>query len=471
MATSEQFIRDYVEALRDDNAAVFAGAGLSIPSGLVDWVGLIREIAADVDLNVDKEHDLISVAQYHVNERGGRHRINQALVSEFAERAQTSENHALLAALPINTYWTTNYDHLIEDALRTAKKRPDVKISPKNLTTNVPRRDAVVYKLHGDVSLPDEAIVIRDDYETFMEKRGLFSTALQGDLLSKTFLFIGFSFSDPNLGYVLGRIRTLFGSDRREHYALMRRVQAADFSTNDEHIYARTRQEIQARDLKRYGIQCVFTASYGEYTDVLREVHRRYRSKRCFVSGSAAAYDPWTEQQAQEFLRMLGRQLIENGFDLVTGFGKGVGPYVLNGALEGLDQTGSASIHDRITLRPFPQGVVDPELRWNSYRRDMMKGAGVAVLIFGNRGVAGSTELAAGVELEFEIARELGLKVVPVGATGSMAQRLHERVLSDFDSYYPKHHDLRLAFRQLATTTDPVALVDQVIAFVRKLES
>lgn len=31
------FTDEYVRALNDDNAAVFAGAGLSIPAGMVNW--------------------------------------------------------------------------------------------------------------------------------------------------------------------------------------------------------------------------------------------------------------------------------------------------------------------------------------------------------------------------------------------------------------------------------------------------
>src|SRR3954463_4591795 len=137
MSELEPFIKNYLAALREDNAAIFAGAGLSIPTGLVDWRALLRDIAKDINLDVDRESDLIAVAQFHVNERGGRHRINQALVSEFAERAALSDNHRLLAALPIRTYWTTNYDTLIEQALRGAHKRPDVKSTVANLATTL----------------------------------------------------------------------------------------------------------------------------------------------------------------------------------------------------------------------------------------------------------------------------------------------------------------------------------------------
>ena len=54
MATPKQFLREYVKAIRDGNAAVFAGAGLSRPSGFVDWKELLRPLADDIDLNIDR---------------------------------------------------------------------------------------------------------------------------------------------------------------------------------------------------------------------------------------------------------------------------------------------------------------------------------------------------------------------------------------------------------------------------------
>src|SRR5579885_2808044 len=163
----DSFIETYVQALHDQNAAIFAGAGLSIPAGLVNWNDLLRGIASDIGLDVDKENDLISVAQFHVNERGGRNRINQALIHEFARRSKTTVNHDLLASLPIKTFWTTNYDSLIEDSLKAHGKLPDVKSTAENLATTLPRRDAVVYKMHGDASQPDKAVVTKDDYESY----------------------------------------------------------------------------------------------------------------------------------------------------------------------------------------------------------------------------------------------------------------------------------------------------------------
>jgi len=253
MATNpvSTFVSEYVAAIHDQNAAVFAGAGLSIPAGSVNWKGLLRDIARDVGLDVDQETDLVAVAQYHLNEQGTRHKLNQALVSEFSARARLTKNHEILASLPIRVYWTTNYDTLIEDALTAAGKTPDVKSTPVNLTTTAPKRDAVVYKMHGDVSQPDKAVVTRDDYEQYGRDRSLFSTALQGDLVSRTFLFVGFSFSDPNLEHVMSRVRVLLGKNVRTHYCLMRRVQRRDFSTKRQADYAAAKQELQGPEALR----------------------------------------------------------------------------------------------------------------------------------------------------------------------------------------------------------------------------
>jgi len=314
MATVEEFIRTYAKAISDRNAAVLVGAGLSIPAGLVNWKDLMRSIASEIGLDVEREHDLVAVAQYHLNERGGRQRINQTLVNEFSERAQVTKNHSILARLPISTYWTTNYDHLLENALKGEGKRADVKITAESLATTLSRRDAVVYKMHGDVSDAAKAVLTKDDYESYSTtRRGqLFSTALRGNLVSKTFLCLGFSFSDPNLDYILGRIRVLLEGNRREHYCLMRQVQRKDFRKNADYQYARTKQELQIKDLRRYGIIAVMLDSFDDYTRVLQDLEKAYRSQQVFISGSASSYNPIEQNNAHNFLTLLGKSITEH---------------------------------------------------------------------------------------------------------------------------------------------------------------
>ncbi len=156
---TDGFVNAFVDDIADGTAAIFAGAGLSVASGHVNWSELLREIAAELGLDVDRESNLVAVAQYHLNARGTRSRINQKLIDEFSVGHTVNHNHEILARLPIATYWTTNYDRLIETALDAAGKIVDVKFAVDQLKTNVRGRSATLFKMHGDVSDPEHAVL------------------------------------------------------------------------------------------------------------------------------------------------------------------------------------------------------------------------------------------------------------------------------------------------------------------------
>src|SRR6266446_10561936 len=65
------FIREFTRELHNRNTAIFAGAGLSMASGYVDWKGLLKDLITDLGLDPDKEDDLVTLAQYHCNQAGG----------------------------------------------------------------------------------------------------------------------------------------------------------------------------------------------------------------------------------------------------------------------------------------------------------------------------------------------------------------------------------------------------------------
>jgi len=467
----DEFIKNYVKAINKSEAAIFAGAGLSRASGHVDWKELLRDIAAELSLDVDRETDLVAVAQYHVNEFCGRHRLNQVLLEEFTKDAQANDNHRVLASLPIDTYWTTNYDTLLDNALKDAKKRIDVKITTPNLANNIPYRRAVIYKMHGCISNPDDAVLTKDDYERFNEKRQLFTTALQGDLISKTFLFIGFSFDDPNLNYILSRIRILLGENQRVHYCLMKRVSQDEYPTLDEFRYAEIKQELRIKDLKRYCINVVLVDSYDQVTVILTRIRDTLRRSNIFISGSASEYGDWEENRVFQFASNLSERIIKNSNNLVSGFGLGIGSCVISGALQEIYR-GSDTVEQRMILRPFPQNVpdgVDAKAMWTKYRRDMLSNVGVAVFIFGNKCVDGNVIPADGMIEEFEISIEKNIVPIPVGVTGYTARELWSRVLTSFDEYVPNKL-LRASYEFLGDTDQSDdAILEMVMNIIKNL--
>ncbi len=439
---TELYIGEIVRELEEENLAVFCGAGLSVPAGFVNWKDLMRPIVDELNLDIDKEeHDLISIAQYHCNENAlNRSKLNQRLIEEFSRNAVPSENHQILGRLPIHTFWTTNYDKLIESSLIENGKTPDVKYRKEHLAFTKPKRDATVYKMHGDVDNPDQAVLTRNDYESYHVKMDQFITALGGDLVSKTFLFIGFSFSDPNLDYILSRVRVAYIDSQRRHYSFIRRVDKNQCADTADFDYKTRKQGLFVGDLSRFNIKAILVDDYSQITDILHEIENRYKRKSVFVSGAAHEFGSWNEKDALNFIHELSKALIEARFKIVSGFGLGVGSAVISGALEQIYMHPSHSQSDQLILRPFPQEVFGTQpiaAVWKRYREDMCSHAGIAIFLFGNKLTGGNVILSNGMREEFEIAKNKGLFLLPIGATGFMAKELWEEIKTSFDTLYP----------------------------------
>jgi hypothetical protein len=437
----DRFVQDYSDALRQGTAAIFAGAGLSVAAGFVDWKGLLRPLAEELNLDMTREHDLVRVAQYHVNHHSNRNDLTQAVLNQFSSRtAAVTENHRILARLPISTYWTTNYDRTIEQALEQSGKVVDVKSRQDQLVQNRHDREAIVYKMHGDYQNASEAILAKEDYERYHLTHGDFLTALAGDLLSKTFLFIGFSFSDPNMDYVLARMFTRHGRNQNKHYCILRREATAPGEPPEEFAYRQAKQDYFIRDLERYNIRAVMVDSYDQITEVLKGIEARFKSKTVFVSGAAHEYGPqWSSADALDFVHKLSGELIARDFRLVTGLGLGIGSTVVDGALQQIYRVQRRTLRDQLIIRPFPQSAAGKQL-WSTYRDDMLNFAGIAIFMFGNK-LTGEPPIVTpsdGVIEEFNIAVDKGLKVLPLGFTEYAARTLYDLVAADFARHFPK---------------------------------
>jgi SLOG family protein len=166
------------------------------------------------------------------------------------------------------------------------------------------------------------------------------------------------------------------------------------------------------------------------------------------------------------FIRGLSRTLVNKGYRLVSGFGFGVGSSVISGALEHIYATKGGKIEDQLILRPFPYELIGDnewEGKARRYREDMAEYAGAAVFLFGNK-LKDGLVMSDGVAQEFDVCKEKGLALIPVGATGYMAKQLWDKAMADFATFYPKR---TADFKPLLDTlgnadVDPGTLIDTV---------
>ena len=158
----QQLVREYVSSIHNGEAALFIGAGMSRPAGFLDWKGLLRDCARELNLDVDREWDLVAVAQYYLNRMNrDRARLNNILRAEFDRPATFTKSHEIIGRLPISTIWTTNFDKLIEKTLERSGRQVDVKSWDQQIALSARGRDVVLYKMHGDISNPDEVTICK----------------------------------------------------------------------------------------------------------------------------------------------------------------------------------------------------------------------------------------------------------------------------------------------------------------------
>ena len=367
------------------------------------------------------------------------------------------------------TYWTTNYDKLIEKALENNGKICDIKTCCANLTTTLKGRNVVVYKMHGDVDHPEDAVLIRDDYESYNQEKAPFINTLSGDLMTKTFLFIGFSFTDPNFYYICAHLRARLKGNMREHYCFLKDVSKTDYKDEDEFKYEKRKLSYFIDDLKRFNIKTVLIQEYSEITEILQSIKRVYNGRTVYLSGAAAEYNPDGKDAYEKFISKLSGRLIYEGYKIVSGYGLGVGSAVISGALSEIYYNQKKSLTDQLILRPFPQGD-DAKEMWETYRQDMISYSGISIFLLGNKKESGTIVPSNGMRSEYEISKEQGNFLIPIGRTGYISKELWNELLEErqddhtFDIY---RHDIESLGDDTKTLDEVVEIVIELIKKVK----
>ena len=470
------FIKNYTKALQSGNAAVFLGAGMSKSAGFVDWATLLKDVAEELDLDSNKEiGNLPELAQFYYNKKNNRNLLTELVKNEFCDIKEPDENHILLAHLPIHTYWTTNYDHLIEDSLIAEKKKIDVKVKDADLTTFVYGNEATVYKMHGDVDHADETVLLQKEYETYADKHSRMLNALNRDLANCTFLFLGFSFTDSNLKYILANLRVLAernNGEMKTHYCIMPHPKRREGESEEDFGYRSRRQSLVYEDLTRFGVEMVMINDYGEITQILREINKAYYQNTIYISGAVADPGRWNLKDVEEFVFNLSGALVHEGYRIVTGYGLGIGNSVIGGVLNEVYMNKCKQLEDELIARPFPQGNDEIKKKWPAYRRDMISYTGISIFLFGNKlDKDGKIVFSNGMQQEYEISESQGNILIPVGATDFISRKLWEDAIKGHKNEEP-YKSLEKEFKSLGDDKwykTPNGLIKLIVEIVKKV--
>lgn len=213
-----------VREFRVGQAAVFAGAGASVDAGLPTWSQLVEELADELGIAETTStgrlqlSNLTAIPQYYEN-RFGRKSLTEKLRDAIPRKGtEPSASHQLLADLPCNLYYTTNFDVLLEHALEAAGREFETVSSEEDAKDHSGRETCQVRKIHGSIDTANSLVITRDDFLRYEPKHPHLSERLRTDLATTTFLFVGYSLDDPNFSQLYDRVFLALAPFERRHY-------------------------------------------------------------------------------------------------------------------------------------------------------------------------------------------------------------------------------------------------------------
>lgn len=201
--------------------AFFLGAGVSVAAGIPSGREILEETCrryyrAAEGLEPPDDLDIVSWAMTVLGPQTVTYSqlldsifpssaARQAYLRQFFEGKSPTEAHRCLAAMAaagwIRVFITTNFDHLLEDALTEAGVSWSRVSSPYELATARPREhsDAYILKIHGDYM----SSAIRNTPAELERLDSVIEAELQAILRNYGLVVIGYSGHDPGVQKVL----------------------------------------------------------------------------------------------------------------------------------------------------------------------------------------------------------------------------------------------------------------------------
>lgn len=219
------------ELLQGAKLIPFIGSGLSARFQFPTWTGLIDIIAGELGWDPEVfrlSGNFLQLAEYYVGVKGTIGPLRSKLDKLFIatdEQVRTSRAHESLVRLNFPIIYTTNYEDVIERAfdLHHAKYGKPCKVIANIDDLQEVTHDATqVVKFHGSFADDESLVLTETSYFERLEFELPLDIKLRADMLGRSLLFIGYSFSDINVRWMLYKLNKL-----RKHHKLSERLPTA----------------------------------------------------------------------------------------------------------------------------------------------------------------------------------------------------------------------------------------------------
>lgn len=207
------------EALHRGDAVLFPCNGLSMSVGGPSWEQLVAPLKSELNPPTT-ESDPRLVAQFYRNQYGDNQFFTRIRENLHHEKLRPGAAHIALAELPVNIILTTNFDDLLERALREAGKKVHVISDDREIGLWNERSEVQVLKLHGNLDAASTMVLSDEDYHRFLAENAAMRHKLIELLRFRNVVFIGCSMRDSDISLILHEAHEGSGRLTRQAYNL-----------------------------------------------------------------------------------------------------------------------------------------------------------------------------------------------------------------------------------------------------------
>ncbi len=418
----EQFLNQFVQQALDERISLFMGAGGSCDAGYPNWANLFAPFAKDLGTTIDELTDYYRLAQYYSNIFGKaelRKRINEIINRNNYKSPLLEE----LIDIGFTNVWTTNFDNAIElnykeRSILTNKVFRDADFSNVDINKRIN-----IFKMNGDVTNLEGIVATQSDYERYVDTHRIMLMFFKRELISSTFLFVGYSFTDHLVLDCLSEITRYLGDTAALHYTIMKNDRK---NPHFKHFV----EDIELR----YRIRVLLVDEYKDIPSVLAELNERIRNRRVFISGAFSSFATEIEEYSHKLSRNLTACLLGNDYRIVNGIGRRFGTHLIGYANEYLAKQGVTGIEKHLIVKPFV-GIGEKSSEEKMRLREEVIGkCGAAIFVFGEAD-GNSANAKSGVLEEFEIACKQHKTIIPIAYPGMISEEIWKIVKCNLTQY------------------------------------
>ena len=445
MIKREEFVKKFAEKCKNNSAAIFLGAGMSVDAGLPSWKNHFLPLAEEMDINIENtKYQIYDIAQFYAN-RFGTNELYKKVGKEINRILVSSKALDQLSLMQCNSIWTTNFDQVLENNLSKIGKITNIISKESDLIGCDLNKNVNIFKLNGDIRDIQNAVITKSDLEKYHENHHYYLAFFKRELITKTFLFLGYSFTDSLVLPCISELGRAFNNNQPHHFTIIKNSQSKDFKN-------------YIADLEnRYQIDVLLIDDYNEISEILTEINYYTNQRNVFISGSYQGKDEKKLYEIDELCKIITRTLYNNGFTIVNGYGNKIGYYIASEATKLMIEENVINFRRHLQMFPFNEHLSNEDK--TNHRTFMIEKTNFSIFLYGS----GSKE--SGMFEEYKITKNNPNRIIiPIGSTGGTARI----ILEDVKNNLIKYPYLEKYINALENENDPKILSRIILSIINE---